>query len=74
MDEIDSLLSKRQDGENDALKTTKTEFLIQTEGVSSNKDTYRVLLIGATNRQFDLDLAILRRLRRELYVARSKSN
>ena len=67
IDEIESILSKRKEGENDAMKRLKTEFLIQFDGVGSSEDL-RVLIIGATNRPFDLDPAIIRRLPKRVYV------
>ena len=67
IDEIESILSKRKDGENDAMKRLKTEFLIQFDGVGSSEET-RVLIIGATNRPFDLDPAVIRRLPKRVYV------
>lgn len=48
IDEIDSILSARSTGENDAMRRLKTEILIQFDGVAS-KDN-RVVVIGATNR------------------------
>ena len=67
VDEIESILSKRKEDENDAMKRLKTEFLIQFDGVGSGDDL-RVLIIGATNRPFDLDPAIIRRLPKRVYV------
>jgi len=67
IDEVESILSKRKEGENDAMKRLKTEFLIQFDGVGSNEET-RVLIIGATNRPFDLDPAVIRRLPKRVYV------
>jgi len=67
IDEIESILSKRKEDENDAMKRLKTEFLVQFDGVGSGEDL-RVLIIGATNRPFDLDPAIIRRLPKRVYV------
>ena len=67
IDEIDSILSKRKEDENDAMKRLKTEFLIQFDGVGSSEEN-RVLIIGATNRPFDLDPAVIRRLPKRVYV------
>ena len=67
IDEIESILSKRKEDENDAMKRLKTEFLIQFDGVGSSEEN-RVLIIGATNRPFDLDPAVIRRLPKRVYV------
>jgi spastin len=67
IDEVESILSKRKEGENDAMKRLKTEFLIQFDGVGSSEEN-RVLIIGATNRPFDLDPAVIRRLPKRVYV------
>lgn len=67
IDEIESILSKRKEDENEAMKRLKTEFLIQFDGVGSTEEA-RVLIIGATNRPFDLDPAIIRRLPKRVYV------
>ncbi|AAZ11302.1 hypothetical protein, conserved [Trypanosoma brucei brucei TREU927] len=67
IDEIDSLLSMRSEGEMDAVRRVKTEFLVQLDGVATNQGD-RVLLIGATNRPDELDEAARRRLEKRLYI------
>lgn len=45
VDEIDSLLSARNEKENEASRRMKTEFMIQLDGAGSN-EAERVLFIG----------------------------
>ena len=66
IDEIDSILSKRSENENEATKRLKTEFLIQFDGLGSNTNA-KLLVIAATNRPMDLDEALLRRLPKRVY-------
>ena len=66
IDEIDSILSKRSENDNDASKRLKTEFLIQFDGLGSKSDS-KLLVIAATNRPMDLDDALLRRLPKRVY-------
>ena len=65
VDEIDSMLSVRREDENEATRRIKTEFLVQFDGCGTNS-TDRILLIGATNRPFELDDAARRRFRKKL--------
>ena len=67
LDECDSLLSERQSGESDNTRRLKTEFLAQCDGVSSSEND-RIVLLGATNRPWDLDTAVLRRFPRRIYL------
>nr|XP_014342508.1 PREDICTED: spastin [Latimeria chalumnae] len=68
IDEIDSLLCERREGEHDASRRLKTEFLIEFDGVQSSGDD-RVLVMGATNRPQELDEAVLRRFAKRVYVS-----
>ncbi|MFT7816354.1 hypothetical protein Z043-120280 [Arapaima gigas] len=67
MDEIDSLLSQRTDGEHDSSRRIKTEFLVQLDGATTSADD-RILVVGATNRPQEIDEAARRRLAKRLYV------
>jgi fidgetin-like protein 1 len=49
VDEIDSLLTQRSDGEVEASRRIKTEFLVQFDGCGTSSED-RILMIGATNR------------------------
>lgn len=67
IDEVDSILTERSSGENDAMRRLKTEFLIQFDGVGSTNGE-RIFVLGATNRPQDLDEAARRRFTKRIYV------
>ena len=57
--QIDALCSTRGEGESEAARRIKTEFLVQMQGV--NTHDARVLVLGATNLPYGLDQAVRRR-------------
>ncbi|XP_014208920.1 fidgetin-like protein 1 [Copidosoma floridanum] len=67
IDEIDSLLTQRSETEHESSRRMKTEFLVQLDGAATGDDD-RILVIGATNRPYELDEAARRRLVKRLYV------
>jgi len=67
IDEVDSLCSSRSEGENDATRRIKTEFLVQMDGVGKGKGS-NVLVLGATNVPWELDAAIRRRFEKRIYI------
>lgn len=67
IDEIDSLMSARGEGENEATRRIKTEFLVQMQGVG--KDDEGILVLGATNIPWDLDPAVRRRFQKKIYIS-----
>ncbi|XP_068597633.1 fidgetin-like protein 1 [Brachionichthys hirsutus] len=67
IDEIDSLLSQRTDGEHDSSRRIKTEFLVQLDGAATAAED-RILVVGATNRPQEIDEAARRRLAKRLYI------
>ncbi|CAO3573754.1 unnamed protein product [Mortierella alpina] len=68
MDEIDSLLTQRSDGEVEASRRIKTEFLVQFDGVGVGGEEDRILIVGATNRPQEIDEAARRRFQKRLYI------
>ena len=72
VDELDGLFRKRGGEDHDVGRDLKTEFLQLWDGVRDSRDDASggssVLVIGATNRPFDVDPAFLRRMPRRVYV------
>ncbi|PHU15982.1 hypothetical protein BC332_17187 [Capsicum chinense] len=68
VDEVDSMLGRRENPEkHQAVRRLKNKFMLNWDGLRT-KDTERVLVLAATNRPFDLDEAVIRRLPRRLMV------
>ncbi|CAD5323565.1 unnamed protein product [Arabidopsis thaliana] len=59
VDEVDSLLGARGGAfEHEATRRMRNEFMAAWDGLRS-KDSQRILILGATNRPFDLDDAVI---------------
>ncbi|GLJ18064.1 hypothetical protein SUGI_0318690 [Cryptomeria japonica] len=68
IDEVDSMLSQRNsEEESSVLRRMKNEFMVNWDGLRT-KENERVLILAATNRPFDLDEAVIRRMPRRLLV------
>uniref|UniRef100_A0A0D9Y033 AAA+ ATPase domain-containing protein n=1 Tax=Leersia perrieri TaxID=77586 RepID=A0A0D9Y033_9ORYZ len=68
IDEIDSMLGRRDaEGDRTTMRRIKNEFMVHWDGLRT-KAQERVLVLGATNRPFDLDEAVIRRFPRRLMV------
>jgi SpoVK/Ycf46/Vps4 family AAA+-type ATPase len=69
VDEMDSLLSSRNDNEHEASRRFKTEFMVQMDGMSSQQEVdSHLLVLGCTNCPWNVDDAILRRFPRRIYI------
>ncbi|KAL3810869.1 hypothetical protein ACHAXA_003391 [Cyclostephanos tholiformis] len=69
VDELDGLFRERGGEDHDVGRDLKTEFLQLWDGVRHRRDEQSsILVIGATNRPFDVDPAFLRRMPRRVYV------
>ncbi|KAK4417892.1 Spastin [Sesamum alatum] len=67
IDEVDSLLGKRRELEHEITRKVKNAFMLNWDGLRT-KDMERVFVLAATNRPFDLDEAVLRRIPRRFMV------
>ncbi|KXG32842.2 hypothetical protein SORBI_3003G213100 [Sorghum bicolor] len=68
MDEVDSMLGTRErSNENEVSRRIKSEFMTHWDGILS-KPSEKILVLGATNRPFDLDDAIIRRYEHRIMV------
>ena len=67
IDEVDSLLSSRKEGEDDSVRKVKCEFLIHMDGLDTDTKA-NVLVLGATNVPWELDVAARRRFATRVYI------
>jgi ATP-dependent 26S proteasome regulatory subunit len=70
LDEVDSVLASREHGDDSShgtLTSVKTTLMQEWDGLRTTKED-RVVVIASTNRPFDLDEAVLRRLPRRIMV------
>ena len=76
VDEMDALLSsRRSEGEHEASRRFKTEFMTQVDGIvqdghgtKANEEGKHLLLIACTNCPWDIDPAVMRRFPRRIYI------
>lgn len=61
IDEIDAFLRSRQTSDHETTAMMKAQFMSLWDGLDSDSSA-RIVIIGATNRPQDVDLAILRRM------------
>lgn len=61
IDEVDSFLGQRRSSEHEVVTNMKTEFMALWDGFTTDQNA-RVMVLAATNRPWELDEAILRRL------------
>ncbi|KAI8930029.1 hypothetical protein BC831DRAFT_440994 [Entophlyctis helioformis] len=67
LDEVDAIFgSRRNDSTSSSRREIMNEFMAEWDGLNSNNNG--VIVLGATNRPFDLDDAILRRMPRRVLV------
>ncbi|GAX16746.1 hypothetical protein FisN_21Hh192 [Fistulifera solaris] len=65
LDEVDGLFRERQLQEHEVSRDLKTEFLQWWDGLLSGE---KIWIVAATNRPFEVDSAVLRRLPRQFFI------
>ncbi|EER04577.1 Meiotic spindle formation protein mei-1, putative, partial [Perkinsus marinus ATCC 50983] len=67
IDEVDSILGARSEGDHESTRRLKNEFLAALDGITSRPES-RILFLGATNLPWQIDAAALRRFPKKLYT------
>jgi vacuolar protein-sorting-associated protein 4 len=67
IDEVDSIASSRSQDETGGERRVKTQVLKEMDGVSTKSDE-KILVLGATNRPWDIDEAFRRRFEKRIYL------
>ena len=67
MDELDSVAGVRGTGMHEATRRVLGQILTEIEGFNTKKED-KVLIMGATNKPWDLDEAMISRFERKIYV------
>ncbi|OLS27542.1 MAG: VCP-like ATPase [Candidatus Heimdallarchaeota archaeon LC_3] len=65
-DEVDSLVSSRGGGENEAMRRVKTQLMQAIEGIGTGDEL--IVTIGATNLPWELDPAMRRRFEKRIMI------
>ncbi|KAJ1992327.1 mitochondrial dynamin GTPase Msp1, partial [Dimargaris cristalligena] len=68
IDEIDSFLRDRKSSDHEVTSMMKAEFMTLWDGLTTSEAS-RVIIVGATNRLFDIDPAIVRRMPKRFLVS-----
>lgn len=68
IDEIDGLFRERSSSEHEVHKNLKAQFMQDWDGLATDDGGATVIVLGATNRPYDIDPAILRRMPRAFEV------
>ncbi|KAH7831334.1 Vacuolar protein sorting 4F (Vps4F) [Monocercomonoides exilis] len=66
VDEIDSIAGKRGDAESETARKVMRELLVQMQGFDIQNDG--IMLLGATNKPWDLDSAVLRKFEKKILI------
>ena len=67
MDELDSLAPSREANINESSRRVLGQLLIEIEGFSTRKED-KILIMGATNKPWDLDDALVSRFQKRIYI------